>query len=435
MMDDKDQFQSPRQPQPENQPYVSPVAPRDTTQSSATFVPDEYEPATERTQFAAPIASPPAFSRPDPLTPPSPPNEPQLAGQAGLSPDQPQKKSKKRLIIGVVIAALLLLLVGGAAAAYKFWYQNPQKVVSDAVMNVLKAKTLTYRGNLSVEYEGGKVVIDMDGAHPNLTSGATNLRATISTDDAEYKVDGSGMVDRDGVLYVKLSNVREIIDSMAEQYGVQTQAFDEFVNKVDGKWIKISEEDIKKIDEEAGATQECVSTALNKFNDDDAAKRELADVYEKNPFVNIADNLGSQTIDGTDSMGYTITVDDRKADAFADSIKDLQVAKDLQKCDDSISMEPDESEDSDEDSETTVQVWVSRWSHELKRLKIEGASDDNSGSFTFDPLFNNEVSIDTPEDALTITELQDEISKAFGAYPQEVESGAYMKEAAPAPQT
>lgn len=420
-MDDRNQAQPPRQPQPEDQPSSTSL-PHDEEIQPTPFVPDEYEPATERPSFATPPA---AFGSASTEL-----SNPDTVPTTGQQPT-PKKKGRKGLVITIIAVVLVVLLAGGAAAAYKFWYQNPQKVISDAMTNVVKAKSLTYTGNLSVEYDGGKIAIDMDGANPNLTSGQLNVKATITYQGKDYKVNGAGMVDKDGNFYVKLTNIRDIFDSLTKQLGVTTHAFDDFITKTDDKWIKISSDDIDNLDKDANTTKECVMGVLNKFNDDKTAKQELADVYKKHPFVNSVNDLDSQSINGMDSMGYTITLDKDKEKAFADDVRNTQLAKDLRNCDKNATADSGDTSDTSTDSKTSVQVWVSRWSHELTQIKLDTTTDGNHDSFTFDPVFNKPVTLETPKDALTLQDLQDELSKAMSAYETEALGGSDLNDTTP----
>lgn len=55
--------------------------------------------------------------------------------------------SGKRTLI-VAIAAIIVALVTSAGAYAFFWYQSPDKIVMDAVMNAASASSATYSGTI-----------------------------------------------------------------------------------------------------------------------------------------------------------------------------------------------------------------------------------------------------------------------------------------------
>lgn len=405
-MENENQPQFPRQSLPEEQPPLAPITPSNDT-AAAPPVPGEYEPATERPQYTPQADTPAPLSSPD------------FGGSQPMSTSQEPtpKKSKKGLIAILIAVVLVAILGGGAFAAYKLWYQNPQKVMSDAVTNAIKARTIRYTGNMTADFSGGKIALDLSGAQASLTSGDLDVKATITYQGQNYKVNGSAMIDKDGTLFVKLSNLHEIFQTIMKQYGADTTTFDAFITKVDDRWIKITPDDFNNLDKTTNTTKQCVTNALKKLNTDKSVRQEIANTYKEHPFINIDNNLGSQTIDGQDSMGYTITSDKAKEKDFTTAFNNTQFAKDLQKCDKNNSFNSSDFNTSPSKGTTsTTQVWVSRWGHEFTRLKVDSTTGGNKASLTLNPVFNMAVSIETPKDSLTVKEVQDEFTKAIDSF-------------------
>jgi hypothetical protein len=430
-MDDQNTNQPAREPQSNEQSYGSSPVPSETVPElmpvEYASVPDEFEPATSSVQTPQTVASQPFTQEvspsdvpPAPLVQASPAIEPYQ-----FTPPVPAKKPKKGLLIGGIIAGVLVVLIGAGAAAYQFWYQNPNKVVTDAIMHAIQAKSVIYSGTLATDSDGTKLNLKVSGANATIAQGKVDVDATITTSGKTYTIKSSGVVDKSGTLYIKLTNVRSLLDGIMTQVGIKSTAFDGLIATIDNKWIMISSSDLSTYSQSTAKTQSCLTDAAAKFNTDAASKKELTDAYSKHQFLKIDNNLPNQTISGSDSMGYTITSDDAKLKAFVDQANTSKLVKNLEACDSSIKFDASDFKDTNPTDKTTVHVWVSRWTHELTRLEVTGGSKASNGSLTFDPVFNMPVTVDTPKDALTLKQIQDEFTKAITAYEQDAYANYY----------
>ena len=66
-------------------------------------------------------------------------------GSAALKP-----KKKVGLIVGIISGVLILILAITAALLYFLWWQNPQKIVTDAVVNTMTTKKALVNGKMTV---------------------------------------------------------------------------------------------------------------------------------------------------------------------------------------------------------------------------------------------------------------------------------------------
>jgi hypothetical protein len=449
-MENQNPLQTPRQPQPEDQfPILPPPlqqSPEPPAFDYAVVPPTEYEPATgasfsEPVQpvplpseqnvplVAVPVAAAPPAGVPtyQPHLPPQP--EPVPVEQSyEFTPVSPApKKSRNKFLIGGIIAGVLVLLIGGGVAAYQFVYQNPTNVMTDAVMHAIQSKTILYSGTIASTSDGTKIDVKVTGASATITQNKVDVEATITTNGKTYAVKGSSVVDKSGTLYIKLANVRSLLDTVMSQVGIKTAAFDSLISTIDNKWIMITADDLSSYNGATAKVQTCISTAASKFTNDTTAKKELTDDYKQHPFLKIDNNLASQTIGGIDSMGYSLSVDTSKVKAYLDVANKSQFVKDLKACDSSIKLNSSDVTPSASGDTTTVHAWVSRWGHDFTRLEVAGGSGTNTSSLTVDPVFNKPVTIDTPKNALTIKQIQDEFTKALTAYEQEI----YMNSLSP----
>jgi hypothetical protein len=340
------------------------------------------------------------------------------------------KKSKKKLIIfGSIIAGALVILGGGSALAYNVWYQNPEKVVTDSLVNALTARTAQLTGSLEVKNDEYKVKMTFD-AKAATKNAELAVKVDYTADGQTVKLDGAGHFSADGDLYVKVNNVDSIISTLTGGEANASTAYDALSSKVEGKWIKITSDDIGKFSEDYKKTQGCLEDVTKQVADDKKLGSELVELYKKNNFIVIVESLGARTINDTGSLGYVVDLDTKKAKTFAAGLETTEVGKKLKACDSTIDFKDFadslDAEDSDETkSEDVIQVWASRFGHELTEINANGQSDGTEIKAVFNPVFNKDVNIDTPTDAMTLESLQAEFEKATEAYYAEYYSELY----------
>ena len=393
------------QPQPQSyQPQPAVQYPVETEQLAAV----EQEAPTQSQHF---FASPAVGEQPATETP-----APMMASQA--QPKAPNKK--KKFIIGGIIAGAVLLLGGGMYAAYALWYQNPEKVLTDAVSNLIRAKTATYSGTLAMDTKDVKVRVVFDGKQASELNGEGNAKITLTSQGKDFVVNGSALVDKDGNLFFKVGNLKTILDDVLKQSGMTSSPFDELVAKIDNKWIRVSADDLAEYDKDAGKAQTCLTDTMKKIQNDKAVHDSLVKAYENNKFVVIDSSLPGRTINGVDSMGYKLSLNNEAAKKFAEAVNEMQFMKDLQKCDSSFESFKLDASDMKSTTGTTstetVEVSVSRWSHEFTQLKVTGKDDDASGEFILEPIFGKDVTVAAPSDFMTLKELQAEIEKVTQSF-------------------
>ena len=429
-MDDKNQDQEqPDQNQfSENQP--SPSSDFDTQDQNQTTIPDEYEPPTRPIEGAAPN---------DPWASPSAnPSTDQFQSEFRAASEQealPPKKSKTKLIIAIILGAILVLLFAGSALAYKLWFQNPDKVVADSIANIIKAETVT--GNGDVKFDNKEASIDIKIDHANTReAGHADISTLIKIKkyNLDLDVKGEGTYTKEGDIYFKLKDLdttyKKVVDAymqvLIEQYksygttltpAQQKSATDTLdkqvgpiIQKLDDQWIKISADDLKDVNKQAGDTQDCVAKALNMLRDDKQTRDEVVKLYHNNKFIVIKDELGSRN----GSLGYKIDYDEAASKSFGDGLEQTAFGKQIKACDDTSNNQNNSSQNNNEDNfkDTNAEVWVDRWSHELTSVSFSGATTGNdSGTFSlnYQPKFNEQVTVEAPKDAMTLKQLEQEL--------------------------
>ena len=390
-----------KEKQPDNRPDVP-------ESDVTTSVPVETEPASDPSAAPVESAEPeqPAAETPSTFTPVVP----------------PQKPNKKRGKLIAIIVAVLVVLLGGVAAAYKFVYQDPENVVSDAMTHALMAKSISFK--TTAEYKGKQpVTITLNGAAKD---GSMNVDVEVKTTDGDKDVSfkGSALYSGNGDLYVKVGNADDIVNNLMGLDSAKTsdgmkKIVNDFVAKVNDHWIKISSDDLKSFSEEAAKAQKCMQDSVKKLQQDNGLSTELSDLYKKHKFITVAKELGSQG----NSLGYEIVIVPSESNAFFAGLKDTQFYRNLHACDSNITLDEHDVVSSSESSDLpTVNVWISRFSHDITKLTVSSNDKDAPVDVTLEPTFNQPVSITAPTDAKSLGDFQKDIEDLQSALMRE-----YMK--------
>ena len=324
---------------------------------------------------------------------------------------QPKKK-KTGLIIGIVLGVIALIAIISAVLVYFLWWQNPEKMVTDAVSNAIMAKKMTADGKVVIDMrDQGKIELNVKTATDSGKSKA-NIDAKLNIKGVEKSIplDGDMVLGDDGVIYVKINNFNELYGGLLEvvmesssggkmsrtqmeAYRDQTlKKLNSEINKMNGTWMKISPDEI-------GSEYKCGINALKKIQSDESARKELAQIYQKNSFFTIKD---SKISDRNGGRGFELQGNNKSnSSKFEEEFKNSLIGKTLSKCGKSNSYKSSGSSSIDTAS---LKVWVDRSSHELKALELKGDSKKASVEISFDINMNKSEEIKAPSDAESLKE-------------------------------
>ncbi|HRJ06250.1 MAG TPA: hypothetical protein PK096_03635 [Candidatus Saccharibacteria bacterium] len=347
------------------------------------------------------------------------------------------KKSKKRryIIIGSIIG--LALLSGSGVAAYNLWYQNPDKVISDAVVNAVKAKSVKMNGDIVYENKDVKLTVTPI-FESNESVARINFTLKTAAKTPDYKaldnlsLTADSVIERSGNVYFKLTNLRKTYDAVVGTYmetveksykasGLTLDSaqkaeirkqFDAYfgvlVDKLDNQWLKAD----TNSSSETSKSQKCYSEAYALL-DKDENLNEVMKAFDKNRFVTVKESLGTK--DG--SLGYQLDFNEAKANSFSKAVESTKFGKKIESCDSTPSSTEDDTATEDSTADKTVmKVWVSQWSHEFTKLEVSNPDlGSNMGSFsmTFSPTFNQPVDIQAPKGAKSFDEISRDIESAL----------------------
>jgi len=426
-------------PQPDLNPadsnVVTPIQPQAVASNQlggqgGSVIPSEntVEPLTPIETNSFPAASPitPDVAQniyPD-LTNPGQPRP--LANQTITVDNTTTKKSKKGLLIGLIAAGALVLMGGGSAAAYTFWYSNPQKVIADAMVNTISAKTSIYAGTIKVDNDDMKVSVDITSKQADVKSDLS-AKLSVTMGEKTYSTSGNAIVDGTGDIYFKV-NVDGLVSEAKNYIGTVTtdanfnksvsKAIDDFATKVDDKWIKITSSDLASFDKSYSKSKDCINETVKKYKDDKAAIAEITNLYGKQPFIVADKELGQK--DG--SFGYQIKTDETKLKAFTNGLKDTQIYKSINSCDSSYSVDDlskSMTSEAANSNKATVELWIDAWSHYATKMTVTGEGSGTKVTAEVLPKYNQTIDIKTPSNSITLTQLtkyyEELVNSVYGA--------------------
>lgn len=355
---------------------------------------------------------------------PQPPIKPLDTGNVHPDTLPVEKKSKKKPIILAVAAVLAVVLTGGVV--FGLWYNKPENVVADSFMKILTAESSEGTLTAKISDEGTPTVSIAGGYKQSLEQEMLG-KAKIEIDDngKKYSLDSAFAVSKDQTMYVKVDKLRETIDGLTEaqpMIGFYTEVFNDVITSVDGKWISISQSDLKELTGEDQADKElvCVEQKYNEFLKDTKQQNELKALYEKHTFIKV-ESKGTETVDGVFSNRYLLSSDVKAANEFANGAKSLTVFKNIDGCleQDLAKDVNDEIKDAvelDEGEKTTAEYWVGVWSHEPVKFKVNSTGKSGTLDLEFNPKLNTKPAVSMPKADKTFVELSKDIEAATSSF-------------------
>ncbi|UHA57133.1 hypothetical protein [Candidatus Nanosynbacter sp. HMT-352] len=349
-------------------------------------------------------------------------NQPAPQLQYNSMPMRPKKK-KTGLIIGVVLGVIVLISIVSAALVYFLWWQNPEKMVTDAMSSAIMSKKMTANGKVVVDMrDQGKIELNVKTATDSGKSKA-NIDAKLDIKGVEKNIPlkGDAVLDSDGTIYVKINNFKDLYGTLLEMvmesssggnlsrsqietYRDQTlRKMSSEIDKMGNTWMKISPDEI-------GSEYRCGINALKKIQSDESVRKELVQIYQKNSYFTIKD---SKISDRNGGRGFELQGNNKSnSSKFEEEFKNSSVGKALSKCGKSNSYKSSESSSIDTAS---LKVWVDRSSHELKALELKGDSKKVSVEISFDIDVNKSEEIKIPSSAESLKEFVEGFMEGYSS--------------------
>lgn len=372
---------------------------------------------------------------PPPSTPISPTPSTQFPAP-GVMGTPPPKNSRKKIYATVIAIIVVTLVAVGGGAAYALWYNNPEKVVADAVGNVIKSPSSVTSAVFQSKTKDGENISITFATQSNNPKLAGSLSAKVKIDSKDLKVNfgGAGMVTESGDFYFKIDDAKEVVERLlvtdAGKLYVSSptlkKAIENFAAKIDGQWIKVDTQDVASMFDGSGYKKErqCYQKALTNFYDNKDQHNQVIDAYNKNKFIIVNSSNGSESINGVDSKSYDIGFNVQKSYDFSDAAEKTDAIKSINKCSKNNSAFENSSRPTSEEikksqsevDRANLKLWVSKWDHNLMGIDASyDGSDGSSNNFTMKTNFKAKPQLKNPQNSLSLTDLQQELNKIFTA--------------------
>lgn len=360
----------------------------------------------------------------------------------------PKNSTKTKKIVAIISAAVGVILIITALLLYFLWWQNPNKMVSDAVVDLLSSDKVEAKSKYLLKSDDAKVEITLN-TNMNDKQGSGDAVALISWDSVkDAKVNINGVIDKDGALYVKADNLRDAadvvitaaVDDLAKQYQEESlsqganlseseladlkastraqyeQMVEPIIEKVNEQWIKFKADDSERNDK-----TKCYLDVFNEAQKDKKLSREIASAYNKNQFMIIKEEVESKN----GSRGFKIDISSQesvdKMKAFVSELKTTDFAKKLEGCDPNALSSIDRSMDNyGKSAKGEVTVWVNSL-HQLTSFKFY-EKDGGGTEYTFegDVEVGKAKDVTVPTGARDFKDVYKEIQESY--YTQTIEA-------------
>lgn len=332
---------------------------------------------------------------------------------------QPPKKRRTGLIIGIVTGSVVLVALIVLTLLYFLWWQNPQRMVNNAVAQLALTKKGVVSGKLTAENDELSMTVDFKGVS-NAPKSSAEADLTVKFKEqpslGEVQLKLETVVADSETMYVKVDGLMTLLrkalgSSFTLDGGLGGTSYSRsevqmlsvlgpVVRKADGNWVKISTKNLTGVD----ANSDCVTGLMKKLQSNDKARQELADIYRKNGFLVVKRSIE----DKNGARGFEI---DLKSDAakdkakkFAEELNKTDVGRDLKRCFEKDSTRDGASKKTAADNET-LKIWVDGWSHTLRSVELSGSQDGTKISMSFDLQLDKEQEVKVPTDAKDLKEV------------------------------
>ncbi|MDO4712460.1 MAG: hypothetical protein Q4B05_00955 [Candidatus Saccharibacteria bacterium] len=332
---------------------------------------------------------------------------------------QPPKKRRTGLIIGIVTGSVVLVALIVLTLLYFLWWQNPQRMVNNAVAQLALTKKGVVSGKLTAENDELSMTVDFKGVS-NAPKSSAEADLTVKFKEqpslGEVQLKLETVVADSETMYVKVDGLMTLLrkalgSSFTLDGGLGGTSYSRsevqmlsvlgpVVRKADGNWVKISTKNLTGVD----ANSDCVTGLMKKLQSNDKARQELADIYRKNGFLVVKRSIE----DKNGARGFEI---DLKSDAakdkakkFAEELDKTDVGRDLKRCFEKDSTRDGASKKTAADN-ATLKIWVDGWSHTLRSVELSGSQDGTKISMSFDLQLDKEQEVKVPTDAKDLKEV------------------------------
>ncbi len=317
---------------------------------------------------------------------------------------KPQVKlvPKNNLMVG--LALIVALLVGlGAVAVYIFWYQNPDRVVADALVRALGSNTASFNASYKL---GASISVDASGGLAGAKGAKLSFAAKTNVNNKQGNFSSDAVMDQDGNIYLSGEGIKSFLGSdLVKDASTQGSYANILQQKIEGKWLEINSDQLQPYSKKYSSVLSCVETVIKKVQTDQPLFKDSADLYANNRFFVVDKTLGNKN----GSIGYSIHVDQTKMKAFLTAFKNTSLYGQFHDCDSAtfdLNVDTFAKHFDSSSQISSFQLWINAH-HDITSIVTEMNVGDSTGTLTFNPQFNQEVKVIVPTATVSLTQVHD----------------------------
>ncbi len=358
------------------------------------------------------------------------------------SPAIKPKKKKTGLIIGIVTGSLLVIGIIAAVLVYFLWWQNPNKIVSDAIVSSFTMNKATTKGSVSIDSPEIKVEADINYSGVREGSSKFDIKMKMTPRvklDQTFSINLEGIYINEGSSYIKIDGVEKALEEVIENamnkeiekrgYVLTPSQQKEFdaakdqvvaqfkpiVDKFDGKWLEVKDGDFDGYSS-SGAERNCHNKVFTALMKDKSMSNELFQAYRQNSFITVKRSIE----DRNGGKGYEIDLDSKeaksKAKSFFEAVEKTEFGKRMAECDEESGEMRSTGSDNSDIKDAVLKIWVDPMSHQLRAFEVSAVSkkDDSKIEVSFDINPGEAEPVEAPSDAESFKEVMESLENYGG---------------------
>lgn len=308
----------------------------------------------------------------------------------------PRHHSNAKRTVMVALVAVLVLLASAASVFAYMWYQSPERIVMNAILNTANQPAIGYAGHYRTvqgngEFSGRTVedrtAIDAKGTMRVHSQSLGFSGSVVLVDDRPYVKSDQLSQMLVGLLPKKLSN---------ESLRGITQIAKE---KLDGNWVELDSSSTSSLPGLSGSSA-CIADFFQKVSGSQQSRLHVVDLYRQNPFINVTEQ--SSLVKETST--YKLAIELSRYIAFKAALKKTELHASMISCtNDTAIMTEDEARD------LTIDLTV-----DTEKTRVDNITLHNSNQqarLSANLAYDNIESVVKPADPVKVSDVQAEVFK------------------------
>lgn len=329
-----------------------------------------------------------------------------------------------------------LLAIGSGIVMYVSWHQNAERIVAESLFKAATAPSTGIDGSFKAMSPTSTTTVSLKSlgtATDGQLSAILTMGVPSAQDNASFVVKGNAAYVGD-TLYFKVDDTEKlytmilersllsITEATAAQAGksvdaVRAEIRQQFqtlvrpiVDRLADKWIVVAPEDITGGASDLKRGLDCMKSIAQRISDNDAAVREVRQLYERHQFLAVKHRLN----DDKDTIGYAVTLKSRQLQDFGTAIEQTQAFTKSASCkqvsERTKQAAAQRSNDAAGADSGVIELRMQKESHQLTTISYKDEKDQNgaktSTTLTAALTFGQPVKVQAPQYTIPFSEVK-----------------------------